>query len=150
MKRNECFEKLCQTINEQIIIDGEVIRMTQIVACYKTILHKANLELEGCRSDNLRARIERLYGQHIEFYKVPKKHTVFVYSSNVLGGQLHITPSPENLGRNAKFIRDEIKNMKSPFENWPPIAHQLEHEICAHPKVLEQFLVNLLSAEKNI
>ena len=38
--------------------------------------------------------------------------------------------------------------MKSPFENWPPTANQLEHEICAYPKVLEQFLVNLLSAEK--
>ena len=33
--------------------------MTQIVACYKTVLREANLELEGCRSDNLRARIER-------------------------------------------------------------------------------------------
>ena len=66
----------------------------------------------------------------------------------MLGGQLHITPSPENLARNAKFIIDEIKNMKSPFENWLLTANQLEHEICAYPKVLEQFLVNLLSAEK--
>ena len=79
---------------------------------------------------------------------MPKKRTVLVYSSNILGGQLHITPSPENLARNAKFITDEIKNIKSPFENWPPTANQLEHEICAYPKVLEQFLVNLLSAEK--
>ena len=38
--------------------------------------------------------------------------------------------------------------MKSPFENWPPTANQLEHEICAYPKVIEQYLVNLLSAEK--
>ena len=38
--------------------------------------------------------------------------------------------------------------MKIPFENWPPTAIQLEHEICAYPKVLEQFLVHLLSAEK--
>ena len=38
--------------------------------------------------------------------------------------------------------------MKSTFENWPSTANQLEHEICAYPKVLEQFLVNLLSAEK--
>ena len=148
VKRNECFEKLCRFINEKIINDGEVIRTTQIVAFYKTILQEANFELEGCRSDNLRPRIERQYGQDIEFYKVPNKHTVFVYSSSVLGGQLHITPSPENLARNAKFIRDEIKNMKSPFENWPPTANQLEHEICAYPKVLEEFLVNLLSAEK--
>ena len=66
----------------------------------------------------------------------------------MLGGQLHIPPSSENLARNTKFIREEIKNMKSLFENWPPGAKQLEHEICAYPKVLEQFFVNLLSAEK--
>ena len=148
VKRNECFEKLCQTIREKIINDGEVIRTTQIVACYKTILQEANLELEGCRSDNLGAKIERQYGQNIEFYKVPKKHTVFVYSSNVLGRLLHIPPSSGNLARNAKFITEEIKNIKSPFENWLPTANQLEHAICAYPKVLEQFLVNLLSAEK--
>ena len=142
MKRNKCFEKLCQTINEKMINDGKVIRMTQIVACYKTILQEVNLELEGCRSDNLRARIERQCGQEIEFYKVPKKHTVFVYSCNVLGVKLHIAASSENLARNANFIREEIKNMKSPFENWPPTANQLKHEICAYPKVLEQFLVN--------
>ena len=62
---------------------------------------------------------------------------------------MHITPSPENLARNAMFIRDEIKNMKSPFENCPPTANRLEHEIYPYPKVLEQFLVNLLSAEKS-
>ena len=39
--------------------------------------------------------------------------------------------------------------MLSPFENWAPTANQLEHEICAYPKVLKQFLVNLLSVEKN-
>ena len=111
--------------------------MTQIVAFYKTILQEANFELEGCKPDNLQARIECQYAQDIAFYKVPKKHTVFVYSSSVLGGQLHITPSHENLARNANFIRDEIKNMKSPFENWPSTANQLEHEICAYPKVLE-------------
>ena len=148
VERNECFEALRQFINEKIINDGEVIRMTQIVAFYKTILQEANFELEGCRSDNVRTRIERQYGQEIEFYKVPKKHTVFVNSSSVLGGQLHITPSPENLARNAKFIRDKIKNMKSPFGNWPPTASQLEHEICAYPKVIEQYLVNLFSSEK--
>ena len=38
--------------------------------------------------------------------------------------------------------------MKSLFENWPPTANQLEHQICEDPKVLEQFLVNLLSAKK--
>ena len=80
--------------------------MNQIVACYKTILQEANLELKGCRSDNLRARTERQYGRDIGFYKVPKKHTVFVYSSNVLSGQLHITSSSEDLARNAKFIRE--------------------------------------------
>ena len=31
VKRNECFEKLCQFINEKIINDGEVIRMTQML-----------------------------------------------------------------------------------------------------------------------
>ena len=53
MKRNECFKKLCQFINEKIINDGEVMRMTQIVAFYKTILQEANFQLRGCRSDNL-------------------------------------------------------------------------------------------------
>ena len=139
---------LCQFIDEKIINDGEVIRMTQIAVFYKTILQEANFELEGCRSDNLRARIEGQYRQDIEFYKVAKKHTVFAYSFRVLGGQLHLTPSPENLARNAKFIRGEIKSMKSPFESWPATVNQLEHEICVYPKVLEQFLVNLLSAEK--
>ena len=66
----------------------------------------------------------------------------------MLGGQLHITPSFENLARNAKFIREEIKNMKSPFENWASTANQLQHEICAYPEVLELFPINLLSAEK--
>ena len=37
VKRNECFEKPCQTVNEKLIKDEEVIRMTQIVACYKTV-----------------------------------------------------------------------------------------------------------------
>ena len=71
--------------------------MTQIVAFYKTIFLEANFELEGRRSDNLRARIERHYGQDMEFYKVRRKHTIFVCSSSVLGGQLNITPSPEDL-----------------------------------------------------
>ena len=53
VKRNVCFEKLGQTINKKIKNDGEVIRMTQIVTCQKTILQEMNLELEGCRSDNL-------------------------------------------------------------------------------------------------
>ena len=74
--------------------------------CDKTILQEANLELECCRSDNLRARIERQDDQDIEFYKGPNKHTIFVYSSNVLSGKLHITPSSENLARNAKFVRE--------------------------------------------
>ena len=39
--------------------------------------------------------------------------------------------------------------MKNPFQNWPPTANQLEHEICEYTKVLEQFLVNLLSVEKS-
>ena len=53
VKRNECFKKLCQFINEKIINDGEVMRMTQIVAFYKTILQEANFQLQGCRSDSL-------------------------------------------------------------------------------------------------
>ena len=58
MKRNECFKKfineiLTKFINEKIINDGEVMRMTQIVAFYKTVLQEANFQLRGCRSDNL-------------------------------------------------------------------------------------------------
>ena len=133
---------------EKNINDKEVIIMTQIIASHKTLLQEANLGFEVCRSDNLRARIKRQYDQSIEFYTAPKKHTVFVYSSNMLGGQFHITPSSENLARSAKFITEEIKNMKIPFENWPSTSNQLEHEIRAYPKVFEQFLVKLLSAEK--
>ena len=74
------YAKLLTKIYIYIYMYGEVIRMTQIVTCYKTILHEANLELEGCRSHNIRAKIERQYGLDIEFYKVPKSPAASVYS----------------------------------------------------------------------
>ena len=117
MRKDESFPKLLRTTDEKVLCNGEVVRMNQVLICYKLILQEANLELGVVDLMNLRARIERHYGQEVEFYKVPEKHTVFVCISKLCGGQLYNTSSFDNVLRCAKLIREEIKGMQNSFEN---------------------------------
>ena len=60
-------------MKSEVIEERGVMKLNQLAEYYKRAQERSGKEVTGCRSDNLRAQLEKYFGSELEFWSPPGK-----------------------------------------------------------------------------
>ena len=146
-ERKECFEILANYVEDAVIKEGEIIRMTSLSNTYKNIQEEKGISAKALKPQLLKARIITRFGKKVTFLKTSSTSAEIILSSSQEDAHSKVNNNKEKVRKAAKLIKEEIKSFKGPFSSWPPQPNEIKSENIVIPELLKTFLEAIL-AEK--
>lgn len=152
--------KLQEFIEENVILKGMVINMTEII---KVFDNSSEIGCTPVDPRTLKLKVKDLFGERIDFWS-PRSGSCFLYSTEIPVGQiieigalkdktakkLIEQPSIHKVKEVAAMLRKEILEAPATYRSWPPTEDELTSISTALPIMLETFLKTLLSSKTKL
>ena len=143
--REECFEDIVSYVQDYIVNEGHVIKMTDLTNLYKDMQVDKKIQLSGIENRSLKARLVKRFKEKIDFFQKKDGVAEILYSDLPATKEKHLSTYIEKIRNVAKEVRKEILQCQSPFSSWPPPAHEVWQNRAAIPEKLKVLLEELLS-----
>ncbi|MCG7882443.1 MAG: hypothetical protein JAY96_12745 [Candidatus Thiodiazotropha endolucinida] len=151
----KAFRKVCDRVTQEVVEDRKVIKLSDLVNTYISVLEGTKFANPEYRGSKLKAKLESVYGKEIAFTQLQsegKFMSQLVFSSHIKLEEAiqsaFILGSKDSLTEAADYLRKSIQNAYNHSEElkWPPTADQLGN-IDISPEELSTFLTYVLSGK---
>ena len=143
--REKCFEELKNFVEQDVIQNGVLLRLTNIAEYYGNLQEDAKLERKGLIARNLKQRLLKVFGDRIAFFQKSQGMPEIIYGTEEV--KLNLKSSLKKVKEIGKLIREELMNAPEIYSCWPPTEKELlqnEFEIASFTEV---FPISVLSAK---
>ena len=154
---SEAFMVVCDKVEREVVIEQNVLRLSDLREAYVTVLATLDCESPNYRSNKLKLKLEqcqRFQGK-LSFCELGKFQTYIIYSSEIstqtamkLVYQLASVESIENLG--SQIHKTICKGFsRAPITKWPPMPHDLPNPNDILPEDLMKLLCLIITGKES-
>ena len=144
--REKCFDDLVSYIEDIVINEGEVVRISCISKIYENIQKDKGIASQRTSHFLLKARLQNHFKGRIDFFRKNETSIDLIYGTSKEPIQFRCNTREEKVKKVAAIICDEIKDFKGPFSSWPPLLNEFLLENIEIPPLLSTLLRELLTA----
>jgi len=154
----DSYEKVCQVVNNEVLIGKRVVRVSDLHLIYVSHLNETQFANPNYRGEKLKSKLERDYHGRISFCPIGSESRFSSYL--VFNMNMDLTEAikssyqlrqQDQLKEVADIIRDEViqKYQDSGEMSWPLTVTDLSHTSSVLPQVLKKFLTHVLCGDKS-
>ena len=143
--REKCFEKLKNFVEQEVIQNGEFLRLTNIAEYYGHLQDDAKLKRIGLIVRNLKQRLLKAFGDRITIFQKSQGMPEIIYGTEEV--KLNLDSSLKKVKEIGRLIREELMNAPEIYSCWPPTEKELLQNEFEIPPFTEAFLISVLSAK---
>ena len=140
------FDDLVSYIEDIVINEGEVVRISCISKIYENIQKDKGIASQRTSHFLLKARLQNHFKGRIDFFRKNETSIDLIYGTSKEPIQFRCNTREEKVKKVAAIICDEIKDFKGPFSSWPPLLNEFLLENIEIPPLLSTLLRELLTA----
>jgi len=151
---SKSFQRVCQFIDEHVIVNGDVVKLSELCDMYIAHLQETNFPNSNYRSEKLKKKLEKCekYEGLLGFCSIRDRFSTDLVFSRKMELSDAIRRSyqlglRDKVNEVAESMRLEILNTFQKVDNnkWPLTVHDLDPKTSVVPGLLERFLTAVLS-----
>ena len=143
--RKKCFHDLVSYIEDIVINEGEVVRISCISKIYENIQKDKGIASQRTSHFLLKARLQNHFKGRIDFFRKNGTSIDLTYGTSKEPIQFTRDTTEKKVKKVVAIIRDKIKDFKDHFSSWPPPSNEFLPENIEIPPLLYTLLRELLT-----
>ena len=155
VKRQDCIDKLKEYVNELVIRNGQIIRVSDIAKRYVRLQEESDISSGSCETRMVKSLLINVFGDKISFVQKKIGTAEFVFATendnNDRNEQnLMFMTDVEKVKKIAAMIKNEITTFYDDnpiFSDWPPPEDEIKADRITLPPLLSSLISTLLTNE---
>ena len=143
--RKKCFHDLVSYIEDIVINEGEVVRISCISKIYENIQKDKGIASQRTSHFLLKARLQNHFKGRIDFFRKNGTSIDLTYGTSKEPIQFTRDTTEKKVKKVVAIIHDKIKDFKDHFSSWPPPSNEFLPENIEIPPLLYTLLRELLT-----
>lgn len=143
-KREQCFEEIISFVENAVIGDGDVVRLSSITKMYRDLQNGQEITVQGDANRLIKSRLSNRFGDKIDFFKKTEAVELVFSTSDTAPNSKKVD---DIISRVASILKKEIFAFEQ-FSSWPPPVEEIKGDRVELPASLNRFLKELLTNEK--
>ena len=155
VKWQDCIDKLKEYVNELVIRNGQIIRVSDIAKRYVRLQEESDISSGSCETRMVKSLLINVFGDKISFVQKKIGTAEFVFATendnNDRNEQnLMFMTDVEKVKKIAAMIKNEITTFYDDnpiFSDWPTPEDEIKADIITLPPLLSSLISTLLTNE---